>query len=208
MEQKVYSIKGEEVRTIELSESVFNVDVRDALIYYAIVNEQANARVGTASTKTRAEVKGTSRKPWKQKGTGRARAGRRRSPLWVGGGIIFGPKPRDYSFSLPKKVKKSAYRSLLSLKVKENKLKIVEDFTVESGKTKDLLNILKNLVPEERSVLILKDNDSHIRRAGANIPWLTMLSYDRLNAKDLLYGKNVIMLETAAQNLNSMYAQG
>ena len=208
MEQKVYSVKGEKVRTIELSESVFNVDVRDALIYYAIVNEQANARVGTASTKTRAEVKGTSRKPWKQKGTGRARAGRRRSPLWVGGGIIFGPKPRDYSFSWPKKVKKSAYRSLLSLKVKENKLKIVEDFTVESGKTKDLLNILKNLVPEERSVLILKDNDSHIRRAGANIPWLTMLSYDRLNAKDLLYGKNVIMLETAAQNLNSMYAQG
>jgi large subunit ribosomal protein L4 len=206
MEQKVYSIKGEEVRTIELSDSVFNADVSDALIYYAIVNEQANARVGTASTKTRAEVKGTSRKPWKQKGTGRARAGRRRSPLWVGGGIIFGPKPRDYSFSLPKKVKKAAYRSILSLKVKENKLKIVEDFTVESGKTKDLVSILKNLIPEERSVLILKDNDSLIRRAGANIPWLTMLSYDRLNANDLLYGKNVIVLETAAQNLNSMYA--
>jgi len=206
MEQKVYSIKGEEVRTIELADSVFNVDISDALIYYAIVNEQANARVGTASTKTRAEVKGSSRKPWKQKGTGRARAGRRRSPLWVGGGIIFGPKPRDYSFSLPKKVKKSAYRSLLSLKVKENKLKIVEDFTVESGKTKDLLSILKNLIPEERSVLILKDNDSSIRRAGANIPWLTMLSYDKLNANDLLYGKNVLVLETAAQNLNSMYA--
>jgi large subunit ribosomal protein L4 len=94
----------------------------------------------------------------------------------------------------------------LSLKVKENKLKIVEDFTVESGKTKDLVSILKNLIPEERSVLILKDNDSLIRRAGANIPWLTMLSYDRLNANDLLYGKNVIVLETAAQNLNSMYA--
>jgi large subunit ribosomal protein L4 len=151
-------------------------------------------------------VKGTSRKPWKQKGTGRARAGRRRSPLWVGGGIIFGPKPRDYSFVLPKKMKRAAYRSLLSLKVKENKLKIVEDFTVESGKTKDLLGILKNLVPEERSVLILKDNDSLIRRAGANIPWLTLLSYDRLNANDLLYGKNVLILETAAQNLNSMYA--
>ncbi len=206
MEQKVYSIKGEEVRTIELADSVFNVDVSDALIYYAIVNEQANNRVGTACTKTRAEVKGTSRKPWKQKGTGRARAGRRRSPLWVGGGIIFGPKPRDYSFSLPRKVKKAAYRSLLSLKVKENKLKIVEDFTVESGKTKDLISILKNLVPEERSVLILKDNDSMIRRAGANIPWLTLLSFDRLNANDLLYGKNVIVLETAAQNLNSMYA--
>lgn len=206
MEQKVYSIKGEEVRTIELADSVFNADVNDALVYYAIVNEQANARVGTASTKTRAEVKGTSRKPWKQKGTGRARAGRRRSPLWVGGGIIFGPKPRDYSFSLPKKVKKAAYRSLLSLKVKENRLKIVEDFTVESGKTKDLVNILKNLIPEERSVLILNDNDSLIRRAGANIPWLTMLSYDKLNANDLLYGKNIVVTETAARNLNSMYA--
>ncbi|MCX7787092.1 MAG: 50S ribosomal protein L4 [Spirochaetes bacterium] len=206
MEQKVFSIKGEEVRTIELADSVFNADISDALIYYAIVNEQANARVGTASTKTRAEVKGSSRKPWKQKGTGRARAGRRRSPLWVGGGIIFGPKPRDYSFSLPKKVKKSAYRSLLSLKVKENKLKVVEDFTVESGKTKDLLNILRNLIPEERTVLILKDNDSTIRRAGANIPWLTVLSYDKLNANDLLYGRNVLVLESAAQNLSSMYA--
>lgn len=206
MEQKVYSIKGEEVRTIELADSVFNADVNDALVYYAIVNEQANARVGTASTKTRAEVKGTSRKPWKQKGTGRARAGRRRSPLWVGGGIIFGPKPRDYSFSLPKKVKKAAYRSLLSLKVKENRLKIVEDFTVESGKTKDLVNILKNLIPEERSVLILNDNDSLIRRAGANIPWLTMLSYDKLNSNDLLYGKNIVVTETAARNLNSMYS--
>ncbi|MFQ3619827.1 MAG: 50S ribosomal protein L4, partial [Spirochaetales bacterium] len=168
---------------------------------------QANSRVGTASTKTRAEVKGSSRKPWRQKGTGRARAGRRRSPLWVGGGIIFGPKPRDYSFALPKKVKQAAYRSLFSLKVKENRIKIVEDFTVESGKTKDLLLILKNLVPEERTVLILKDKDEKLQQAGANLPWLTMLSYNRLNANDLLYSKNILMLETAAQNLSSMYAK-
>jgi large subunit ribosomal protein L4 len=208
MEQKVYSITGQELRTIELSDSVFNTEVNDAVIYYAVVNEQANSRVGTASTKTRAEVKGSSRKPWKQKGTGRARAGRRRSPLWVGGGIIFGPKPRDYGYVLPKKMKQAAYRSLLSLKVKEQKIKIVEDFTIDSGKTKDLISILKNLVPEERSVLILKDDDGMLRRAGSNLPWLTMLSYNRLNANDLFYGKNILILETAAQNLNSFYGEG
>jgi len=206
MEQKVYSITGQELRTIELSDSVFNTEVNDAVIYYAVVNEQANARVGTASTKTRAEVKGSSRKPWKQKGTGRA--GRRRSPLWVGGGIIFGPKPRDYGYILPKKVKQAAYRSLLSLKVKEQKIKIIEDFTIDSGKTKDLISILKNLVPEERSVLILKDDDGMLRRAGSNLPWLTLLSYNRLNANDLFYGKNILILETAAQNLNSFYGEG
>ncbi|HOV39107.1 MAG TPA: 50S ribosomal protein L4 [Spirochaetales bacterium] len=208
MEQKVYSITGQELRTIELSDSVFNTEVNDAVIYYAVVNEQANARVGTASTKTRAEVKGSSRKPWKQKGTGRARAGRRRSPLWVGGGIVFGPKPRDYGYILPKKVKQAAYRSLLSLKVKEQKIKIIEDFTIDSGKTKDLISILKNLVPEERSVLILKDDDGMLRRAGSNLPWLTLLSYNRLNANDLFYGKNILILETAAQNLNSFYGEG
>jgi len=206
MKAKVFSVQGKEVRDIELSDAVFGRSVSDGSVYYAIRNELANMRVGTASTKTRGEVKGTSSKPWAQKGTGRARAGRRRSPLWVGGGIVFGPKPRDYSYSVPRKMKRLAMKSILSLKVKEEQLRVIEDFTVETGKTKDLVTLLKNLVPAERTVLVLGDDDAKIKRAGRNVPWLTFLSYNRLRAHDLFYGKNVLLLETAATKLNEFYA--
>lgn len=185
MKAKVFSIKGEELRTVELNDEVFAREISEGSIYHAIRNELANIRVGTASTKTRAEVHGSSAKPWKQKGTGRARAGRKRSPLWVGGGIIFGPKPRDYSYTLPRKLKQLAVKSVLSLKIQQSVVKIVEDFTIESGKTKDLSVILKNLSIDERTVVILKDDDAMLRRAGRNIPWLRMLSYNRLRVHDL-----------------------
>jgi large subunit ribosomal protein L4 len=207
MEKKVFSVKGEEIKAVELNDSVFNREVSDGAIYHAICNELANCRVGTACTKTRAEVQGTSAKPWKQKGTGRARSGRRRSPLWVGGGIVFGPRPRDYSYSLPKKLKQLAMKSILSLKIKEDRIKIVEDFTVDSGKTKDLVSILKNLVKEERTVIILKDDDRLIKRAGSNVPWIKFLSYNRLRAHDLFYGRNILMLESAVSQLNTFYGQ-
>ena len=151
MEAKVFSVKGEELRTIELEDSVFNCEISDGTIYYAINNELANMRVGTACTKDRDEVSGSTAKPWSQKGTGRARAGRKRSPLWVGGGVVFGPKPRDYSYKMPKKMKRLAMKSILSQKVLGGKFKVVEDFTIESGKTKDIAAVLKNLVPAERS---------------------------------------------------------
>ncbi|MEW5816802.1 MAG: 50S ribosomal protein L4 [Spirochaetota bacterium] len=207
MYKKIFSIKGEEIKDIELDDSVFNGEISEGAIYYSIKNELANKRTGTASTKTRSEVKGSSAKPWAQKGTGRARAGRRRSPLWVGGGVIFGPKPRDYSYSVPKKMKKLAMTSILSLKNKENRIKIVEDFTVESGKTKDLISILKNLVNEEKTVIVLGKDDTLLKRAGANIPWLGFLSCNRLRAHDLLYGKNIVLLETAAGELNRYYGR-
>jgi large subunit ribosomal protein L4 len=181
--------------------------VSEGSIYHAIRNELANLRVGTACTKTRSEVNGSTRKPWRQKGTGRARAGRRKSPVWVGGGIIFGPRPRDYSYKLPKKVKRLAMVSILSLKNKEDKLKIVQDFTVESGKTKDLLSILNGLVSPEKTVIVLKDDDPMIKRAGSNIPWVSFLSYNRLRAHDLFYGKNILMLESAASQLNEFYGK-
>ncbi|MCL1818037.1 MAG: 50S ribosomal protein L4 [Spirochaetaceae bacterium] len=205
MEKKVFSIQGEELRTCTLADEVFNREVSDGAIYYAICNELANCRVGTANTKTRAEVRGTSRKPWKQKGTGRARSGRRRSPLWVGGGIVFGPRPRDYSYTLPKKMKQLAMKSILSLKAKEDRLKIVEDFSIASGKTRDLAAILKKLVSEERTVIVLKDDDAMIKRAGANLPQVRFLSYNRLRAHDLFYGRNVLVLEGAAAKLNEFY---
>ncbi len=207
MKAKVFSIQGEEVKNIELSDTVFNREVSEAAIYYAVNNELANRRVGTAAVKTRGKVNYTGAKPWRQKGTGNARAGDRKSPLWVGGGTIFGPQKRDYSYQLPKKVKRLALMSLLSQKVKEERLRIVEDFTVESGKTKDLAALLKNLVGDERTVVVLKDDDELIRRAGRNIPWLRMLSFNRLSAKELQYGKNILVMESAAGNLNDFYGK-
>ena len=207
MKTKVFSIKGEEIRDIELSDGVFAREVSDGSIYHAIRNELANRRVGTASVKTRAEVKGSGAKPWAQKGTGRARSGHRRSPVWVGGGIVFGPKPRDYSYKLPKKIKRLALTSILSLKAQNESLKVVEDFTVETGKTKDLANILSKLGEGERTVLVVKDDDKLVRRAARNIPWLRILSYNRLSAHTLFYGKNVLVQETAVKNLNEFYGK-
>ena len=206
MEKKVYSTSGNELRTITLDDKVFGLPVNEDVIYYAITNELANKRVGTACTKGRAEVHGSNAKPYAQKGTGRARRGDKKSPLMVGGGTIFGPKPRDFSYSIPKKAKRLAMKSILSLQPQSDRLTVVEDFTVESGKTKDLVKILNNFAKDERTVIILKDDDAKIRQAGRNLPNLTFLSYERLRAHDLFYGRKVILLETAAKNLSDFYA--
>lgn len=163
-------------------------------------------RQGTAATKVRSQVKFSGRKPWRQKGTGRARAGSRRSPIWVGGGTIFGPQPRDYSYVLPRKLKRLAYKSILSQKVQQEDIVVVEDFALESGKTKDMVAILSKLIPAERAVLVVAGNDELVKRAGRNIPWLTTLNYQRLRAHDLFYGKKVVMTESAALGLNDFYA--
>ena len=206
MEAKVFSTNGKEIKTIELSADVFGIEVSDGSIYHAVNNELANRRVGTACTKTRAEVNYSNTKPFKQKGTGNARRGDKKSPIMVGGGTIFGPKPRDYSYTLPKKVKRLAMKSLLSLSVQEERLVVVEDFTSENGKTKELAGILRNFVEDgKRTVLIMKNDDAMLRRAARNIPYLHVLAYDKLSAKELLYGKKVVMLETAAKNLNEFY---
>ncbi len=206
MEAKVFSTNGKEIRSIELNADVFGIEVSNGSIYHAVNNELANRRVGTACTKTRAEVNYSNTKPFKQKGTGNARRGDKKSPIMVGGGTIFGPRPKDYSYTLPKKVKRLAMKSLLSLSVQEERLVLVEDFTSEDGKTKTLAGILKNFVEDgKRTVLIMKDDDSMLRRAARNIPYLHVLAYDKLSAKELLYGRKVIMLETAAKNLNEFY---
>ena len=208
MEAKVFSVNGKEIKTIELNPDVFGIEVSDGSIYHAVNNELANRRVGTACTKTRAEVNYSNTKPFKQKGTGNARRGDKKSPVMVGGGTIFGPKPRDYSYTLPKKVKRLAMRSLLSLSVQEERLVVVEDFTSENGKTKELVGILKNFVEDgKRTVLIMKNDDAMLRRAARNIPYLHVLAYDKLSAKELLYARKVVMLETAAKNLNEFYGE-
>lgn len=208
MNRTVYSIEGAELRSIELDDAVFGLPVNEDVIWYAIHNELANKRLGTASTKDRGEVHGSNAKPYKQKGTGRARRGDRKSPVLVGGGTVFGPKPRDFSYVLPKKVKRLALKSILSLKVQSDTLKIVEDFSIASGKTKELAGVLAHFGAHERTVIILKDDDPLVKRAGANIPWLRFLSYNRLRAHDLFYGRRVLLLETAAKNLNAFYSPG
>lgn len=207
MEKKVYSIDGKELRTINLDDKVFGLPVNDDVIYYAITNELANMRIGTACTKTRAEVHGSNAKPYKQKGTGNARRGDKKSPIMVGGGTIFGPKPRDYSYAIPKKAKRLAMKSILSMQAQSDRFTVIEDFTIESGKTKDLVKILSNFANGERTVIILKDDDANIKRAGRNIPFLSFLSYNRLRAHDLFYGRKIIALEGAVKNLSDFYAE-
>ncbi|MCL1813638.1 MAG: 50S ribosomal protein L4 [Treponema sp.] len=205
MKGTVYSIEGKELRTIELDDAVFGLPVNDDVIWYAINNELANKRLGTASTKDRGEIHGSNAKPYKQKGTGRARRGDKKSPLLVGGGTIFGPKPRDFSYSIPKKAKRLAMKTILSLKAQSDALKVVEDFSIDSCKTKELAKLLGNFGEPTRTVLILKDDDFRLKRAAANIPWLSYLSYNRLRAHDLFYGRRVLLLETAAKNLSDFY---
>lgn len=208
MEQKLFSTIGKEIGTVQLNENVFGVVVSTGSIYHAVRNEAANRRVGTACTKTRAEVNYSNTKPYKQKGTGNARRGDKKSPISVGGGTIFGPKPRDYSYTLPKKVKRLAMKSLLTLAVEEERLVVVEDFTSENGKTKDMAAIMKAFeTVDQRTVLIMKDDDVMIRRAARNIPYLHVLAYDKLSAKELLYGRKIIVLKTAASNLNDFYGE-
>ena len=206
MNCKVFSKEGKELRSIDLNDAVFGLPVNDDLIWYAINNELANKRQGNACTKDRGEINGSNAKPYKQKGTGRARRGDKKSPVLVGGGTMFGPKPRDFSYAMPKKAKRQALKTILSLKAQSDTLKIVEDFSIESGKTKDLVKLLGNFQPGVRTVLVLKDDDTKLKRAAANIPWLSYLSYNRLRAHDLFYGRQVLMLETAAKNLNEFYS--
>ncbi|MBP3709133.1 MAG: 50S ribosomal protein L4 [Treponema sp.] len=206
MEKKVYSVDGKELRTITLDDAVFGLPLNESVIYYAITNELANRRIGTACTKTRAEVHGSNAKPYKQKGTGRARRGDKKSPLLRGGGTVFGPKPRDYSYAIPKKEKRLALKTILSMQAQSDRFTVVEDFTVESGKTKDLIKILDNFAKGERTVLILKDDDAMIKRAARNIPTVQFLSYNRLSAHTLFYGRKIIALEGAVKNLSDFYA--
>ena len=206
MEKKVFSVDGKELRTISLDDAVFGLPVNEDVIYYAVTNELANRRVGTACTKGRSEVHGSNAKPYKQKGTGHARRGDKKSPLLTGGGTIFGPKPRDFSYAIPKKEKRLAMKSILSMQAQSDRFTVVEDFTIDSGKTKDLVKILDNFTKGERTVLILKDDDAKIKQAARNIPSLQFLSYNRLSAHALFYGRKIIALESAVNNLSSFYS--
>lgn len=210
MNTKLIDKNGNYTETqIELDDNVYNMDINDHIIWEAIKNELANKRQGTHNTKTRSDVRGGGRKPYRQKGTGRARQGTSRSPIHRGGGVVFGPHPRDYSYKMPKKAKRVAYRSILSKKIKDGSLKIVDEFKVESGKTKDAYQQLLSLTEDQRRVvLVYKDEDKIMKRAVRNIKWANTLSCYRLNAHDLFYAKEIILTKDAAQELNTFLLNG
>ena len=181
----VYNINKEKVTQVEVDESIFDTEVKEHLFYEIIRAQLANRRSGTACTKTRGEVSGGGRKPWKQKGTGRARSGSSRSPVWRGGGISFGPKPRDYSYTVPKKVKRIALCSALTKKRREEKLLILDKFDLSAIKTKSFTNILDRL--GNQRVLIIDDDNRNLCLSARNVPHVKVLSPQGLNLYDILY---------------------
>lgn len=203
MKAKVVDINGKELRDIELNEEVFGIVPNRSAVYEAIKNELANLRQGTSSTKTKAEVSGSGKKPWKQKGTGQASFGTKRNPVWRHGGIAFGPKPRDFSYAIPKKVKTLAYKSIFSMKNLEKNMVILDKLVVETGKTKDLYSQLTQIANDAKVSIVLAgtESDKLIKRAGANLPKVTCLSYNMLRAHSLYYSEKVILTEESAKLL-------
>ncbi len=212
MEKKLYATDGRETGLVQLSDEVFGVEVNEALIHQLLMTERANKRQGCADTRRRGEVRGSTAKPWRQKGTGRARAGHRRSPLWKSGGVVFGPHPRSYRQDMPRKMKRNAYKSLLSLRAANDEIvRVLEDFRIASGKTRDLNAVLARFatVKKDRIVLVLggggREENLLIRRAGGNIANLTLLDYWRLEAHDFFYAKKILFTKAAIQGLNTFY---
>lgn len=204
MKGKVVDLNGTALKEVELADEVFHITPSKSAIYEAIKNELANLRQGTSSTKTKAEVSGTGKKPWKQKGTGRASFGTTRNPVWVHGGVAFGPKPRDFSYAIPKKVKKLAYRSIFSLKNQENNLIVLDQIEVEDGKTKKLRQKLEKIISDAKVTVVLAgtEKDLLVKRAGRNLPNVTCLNYNMLTAHALYYSDKVILTEETAKLLN------
>ncbi|OHD68280.1 MAG: 50S ribosomal protein L4 [Spirochaetes bacterium RBG_16_49_21] len=200
-----YSIEGAVVGSVELSDSVFGSEINDILIYELVKSANANLHQGTHKTKERAEVRGGGVKPWRQKGTGRARHGSIRSPIWKGGGTIFGPRPRTYRIDLPRSIKQSAYRSLFSLKAKQGTIKVVEDFTV-SGKTREIAKIGRAL-SVSCGLIISGSDDFSLRRSIRNIPGLVYNNVNRISGRDVFYSKNLIITESALTLLNERYSE-
>jgi large subunit ribosomal protein L4 len=201
----VYDIGNQKVSDIELDDRVFSAKVNPTLFYDVVRSNLSSHRKGTAATKNRALVRGGGAKPWRQKGTGRARAGTRRSPLWRGGGTIFGPMPRDYSFALPKKVKRAALRAALSLKHQEGKLILLNDFPLEGFKTRQVLEILKRFQVED-ALIVTDGENTYLERSARNIPGIEVLRYEGLNVYDILNHEHLILLRPAVEKIQGAFA--
>lgn len=202
----VYNIKGQKVGDINLSDDIFGVDVNTVAMHSAVVNTLANARQGTQSTKTKSEVRGGGKKPWRQKGTGRARQGSIRSAQWVGGGIALGPKPRSYSYTLPKKVKRLALKSALTSKVNENNIIVLEDLKLEAIKTKEMVNILNNLKVDTSALIVLPEIDKNVILSARNIENVQTSTYNTINTYDVLRYNKFIVTKDAVARIEEVFA--
>ncbi len=202
----VYSVAGKKVSDIELKEEVFGIEPNEAIVHSVLVNYLANQRQGTQSTKTRSEVRGGGRKPWKQKGTGRARQGSIRAPQWIKGGIALGPKPRSYKYRVNKKEKRLAIRSLLSSKVLENNLVVVDKFDFKEIKTKQMADAMKNLKVEGKALIVIPSKDEIVQKSARNLEGVRTASVSTINVYDLLkYNKLVLTVDTV-KKLEEVYA--
>jgi len=200
----VHNIKGENVGKVSLKDNIFNTKVNKYLVHQAVKRYLANRRRGTASTKNRSEVRGGGAKPWKQKGTGRARAGTNSSPIWVGGGIVFGPAPRDYSFSLPKKMKVAALKSVLSDKLENKEIIIVDELSLEENKTSKMVEILINLQAFKKPLIIIEEEDNGIVQASRNIKGVQVLPVSKINTYDLINHEKIIITKKALKRIEEV----
>ena len=202
----VYNMQGKKVSDIELNENVFGIKPNEKIVHIALVNYMANQRQGTANTKTRAEVAGGGRKPWRQKGTGRARQGSIRAPQWFKGGIALGPKPRDYSYRINKKERQLAIKSLLSAKVLENNLVVVDKLDLKEIKTKNMVKTLENLKVEGKTLIILPEKNKNVQSSARNIEGVKTSLTNTINVYDLLKYNKLILTVDSVKNLEEVYA--
>ena len=202
----VYDVDGKKLKSMELKEEVFGIKPNEAVVHSVLVNYLANQRQGTQSTKTRSEVRGGGRKPWRQKGTGRARQGSIRAPQWIKGGIALGPKPRSYKYRVNKKEKQLAIRSLLSSKVLENSITVVDKFDFKEIKTKQVVNCLNNLKVEGKALIMIPEKDEILQKSARNIENVRTISVSTINVFDLLKYKNLILTVDTVKKLEEVYA--
>ncbi|NNK94170.1 MAG: 50S ribosomal protein L4 [Desulfobacterales bacterium] len=201
---EVKNIQNEKVGEIELSDQIFNREIKEYLLHDMVRMQRAAKRAGTASTKTRKDVRGSGAKPWRQKGTGRARAGTRKSPIWRGGGVAFGPKPRDYSFKLNRKVKKQAVSMALSARFQEGNLVVLDDFTLEQIKTKDFINVMNTLDLSTALIVIDEDNEN-LSKSSRNVNGFKVLNVGGLNVYDILLHGKLVLLQPAISSLEERF---
>ena len=200
----VYNIEGKE-GSIELNDAVFGVEVNEHLVHMAVVNQLANNRQGTQSAKTRSEVSGGGRKPWRQKGTGHARQGSTRSPQWTGGGVVFAPKPRDYSFKMNKKEKRAALCSALSSKVAESQIIVLDEFKLDEIKTKKFVEVMNNL-KASKALVVLEGENKNVVLSGRNIPTVKVTATNEINTYDVLKYETLVVTKAAVEKLEEVYA--
>ena len=201
----VYNMEGKEVEKIDLSDAVFGVEINEHLVHMAVVQQLANNRQGTQKAKTRSEVSGGGRKPWRQKGTGHARQGSTRSPQWTGGGVVFAPVPRDYSFKLNKKEKRAALKSALTSRLQAEKLIVVDALKFDEIKTKNFANVMKNLKVEKGRV-VLAENDANVVLSAKNMADVDTTLVNQINVYDIMKGGTIVLTKDAAKKIEEVYA--